>query len=122
MAWQHPERTSQPHEGDGHLRRSSAIFAGVIWWIALGGKLKDMMGVKTHHFVAGLRPPDWLAVRIEALQDAHGLKEIKPVSFLEEDSFYRRICSPALGGHRFKGSSRCWVVAISLGKRIERRI
>jgi hypothetical protein len=44
------------------------------------------MGAEADHFLRGLRvSADRLAVGIEALEDAHGLKEVKPVSFLEKD-------------------------------------
>ena len=88
MAREHPERTSQPHKCHGHLepaRTSCACRA--ISWIALGGKLRERWERKRTTSWAGSasRPIGWRS-RVEALQHTYGLKEVKPVPFLKEDS------------------------------------
>src|SRR5262249_51908018 len=114
VARQHPQGASEPHKGHGHLGCFPTVLGRSHLVDRTRRKAQGKLGVETYHLLSRASiSANGLAVRVEALEHTYGLKEIKPVSFFEETVLYRRICSPALGGHRFKGSSRCWVVAIS---------
>ena len=42
----------------------------------------------------------------QLLEQSNRLEELEPEPLVEEELLYRRICSPALGGHRLRGSLR----------------
>jgi hypothetical protein len=88
VTWQHTKRTGKPHKRHGHLD-----------WLgprSLPSQLVDLArrkaegeaGAETHDLLSRFRVlANRLAVGIQALQDTHGLKKVKPVRFLTEAAF-----------------------------------
>src|SRR5262249_25038173 len=111
---QHAKGTREAHKSHRHLGWCAVLLGWSHLMNGTGRKTQRRPGAEAHHLLgrAGVAA-NWLTVRIEALEHPYGLKEVERISCFEEAVLYRRICSPALGGHRFKGSSRCWVVAMS---------
>ena len=61
--------------------------AGVNLVDRTGRKAQGEVGAEAHHLLGRVRvAADRLAVWVEALEHAHGLKEVKPIPFLEEDT------------------------------------
>jgi len=70
------------------------------------------MGLKAGDFVSGTgTAADGGAMAIQSLEHTDGLEKVETIALGEEGIGYRSVCSPALGGHRFRGSGRCLVVA-----------
>src|SRR5262245_30725906 len=100
MARQNAQGTGKTHESHRHLRLLCRI-----WCL---GNLMDSAGRKTegepcpqaHHFLrrAGT-VADWLAFGIEALEQAHSLKEVKPIALLVEQLRYRKLALPVVVSH-----------------------
>ena len=84
MPRQHPEGAGQADERHRHLRLPAVRVAGDVVHGA-GREAQRMVRVKARDLAAprGLAA-DGLAVRKEPLEEAHRLKEIEPMAFLEQ--------------------------------------
>ena len=51
-------------------------------------------------------PSDGSPLGEDPLEQTNRLEELELEPLAEEELLYRRICSPALGGHRLRGSLR----------------
>ena len=78
------EEPGQSHERLRHVNRPLFILAFCNLVNRARGKAEGEMGPKAHDFVArGLVPANRPSVGKYAFEQAHGLKEIKPIALLE---------------------------------------
>jgi hypothetical protein len=88
VAWEDSEETSQPQKCHSHLCRPTAIFRRANLVDRTGWKSQSELRVETHHFLGRARLfADRLKPWVQALQHAHGLKEVEPVPFFKKDVF-----------------------------------
>ena len=113
MPRQDARRAREPHEGHEHRREAIVLRPGELVDGA-GRERQRVARAKSYDLICGMRiPPDARSLGKHSFEQPDSLEEFELESFREEEVLYRRICSPALGGHRFSGSLRCRVRATS---------
>src|SRR5262245_57354967 len=106
MARQNTQGTGKAHESYRHLRRLCRIwFLGNLMDSA-GRKTEGEPGPKAHHFLSRASTMAyWLVFGIEALEQAHSLKEVKPITLLVEELRYRKPVPAVVVSHCLPRSS-----------------
>src|SRR5262245_12196856 len=106
MARQNTEETGKAHESHRHLRWLLRIWCLGNLMDSTGRKTESEPGPKAHHFLSRAGTVAYgLALRIEALEQAHSLKEVKPIALIVEALRYRKLVPSVVVSHCLPRSS-----------------
>src|SRR5437870_13777265 len=100
MARQSTLETGEAHERHRHLRRLRRIWCRSNLMDSAGRKTEGEPSPKAHNFLRRAGTMAYrLALRIEALEQAHSLKEVKPIALREAELRHRGFFPPVLVSH-----------------------
>src|SRR2546421_9487169 len=112
--------TDGAHKRNHHLRRRALLLKILSQVVNLARRKRERRsGAKAHDFARGVSVlAHWTAVSMNALEQAHGLKERKPIRLGKQLLRLRRTCFSAPGGPCFCISFPLLVIATRWFKKI----